>query len=243
MTPIYFSFLWSWACLLPSVYPWCLVVWVTLESAPFVAGLLHVSWWASIPAVADLLWGLSSGGFSGQQRSCWSVALAAVGLLGGLQTVGSSEEQSNCCPVWSYSQSGGGACTDCGFCFSVCSSTPGSSFSLLGLYACYRTPRRSSNGGVGCTVVLITENSWHAFKLWCLQGSREAGDHLLNCPICSNLLGCLSAVVQVAQCTADFLGWLRLWCKMPWVQQISWRAPARGITCSECSKSWMSRIG
>ena len=56
-------------------------------------------------------------------------------------------------------------------------------------------------GGLQIAVTLaqlpcVQRSSWDAFKLWCLQGSREAG--------CS-----------VALCAADLLGCLRLWCQLP----------------------------
>ena len=45
----------------------------------------------------------------------------------------------------------------------------------------------------------VQRSSWDAFKLWCLQGSRQAGDQLLSCPVRTKSSGMLQAVVSVAQ--------------------------------------------
>ena len=43
-------------------------------------------------------------------------------------------------------------------------------------------------GGLQIAVTLaqlpcVQRSSWDAFKLWCLQGSRQAGDQLLSCSV------------------------------------------------------------
>ena len=45
----------------------------------------------------------------------------------------------------------------------------------------------------------MQRSSWEAFKLCCLQESRQADDQLLNCPVCSRYPEMPQAVVSVAQ--------------------------------------------
>jgi hypothetical protein len=45
----------------------------------------------------------------------------------------------------------------------------------------------------------VKRNSLDAFKLWCLQGSRQASDQFLSCPVCSRSPGIPQAEVSVAQ--------------------------------------------
>ena len=44
----------------------------------------------------------------------------------------------------------------------------------------------------------IQRSSWEAFKLCCLQESRQADDQLFTCPVCSRYPGMPLAVVSVA---------------------------------------------
>jgi hypothetical protein len=101
MLPKFIGFccLWSCACLLPSGYPWYLLVWVSVCSLVLLSmGCFRSPGSPAALAVPDHLWVLLSSGSSQGQRSCLSVALAAVDILGGIQTIESSLEQSSCCP-------------------------------------------------------------------------------------------------------------------------------------------------
>ena len=90
-----FCCLLSCACPLPSDYPWCLLVWVTVWLLPLLSPGCFRSLDRPVAlAVADHLWNLPTSGSSEGQIS--SVAQVAVDLLGGPQT---SKEQSSCYPL------------------------------------------------------------------------------------------------------------------------------------------------
>ena len=57
----------------------------------------------------------------------------------------------------------------------------------------------------------VQRNYWDAFMLWSLQGSRQAQDQFLSCPVCSGAPGMAHAVVSDALSAADLLGCLRMW--------------------------------
>ena len=80
--------------------------------------------------------------------------------------------------------------------------------------------------GVGC--ICIQRNYLDAFKLWCLQGSRQTADQLLSCPVCNRSPGMNQDVVSGTLNAVDLLGCLWLWCQMPSVQQI-WEASGYGV--------------
>ena len=58
----------------------------------------------------------------------------------------------------------------------------------------------------------VQRSFWDEFKLWCLQGSRQAGDQLLICLVYSRSLGVPQAVVSVTLSAVGLLGWYRIWC-------------------------------
>ena len=82
---------------------------------------------------------------------------------------------------------------DCGFCFPVWSRIPGMlSVCCIRCPACHRTPFPDCGVHLPC----VQRNSWDAFKLWCLQGSKLAGNQLLSCPECSRSPGMPQYVVS-----------------------------------------------
>ena len=102
-------------------------------------------------------------------------------------------------------------------------------FSLLGQFPCMS---QSLQGGLQILLSVAhlptvqMSSPWDAFKLWCLQGSRHAGDQFLGFLGVADFLGCQLLCVQqisldVSVCsvsclnalsTVDLLGWFRIWC-------------------------------
>jgi hypothetical protein len=80
--------------------------------------------------------------------------------------------------------------------------------------AFHRAPKRSLDYGVTCQFALCTEELLGCLQavVWCLQGSRQAGNQLLSCPVCSRFLRILQAVVSDALSASELLGCLRIWC-------------------------------
>ena len=63
---------------------------------------------------------------------------------------------------------------------SLCAELP-ESFQSVESVALHATePLGGLQTGVCCPFALCTGSSWDTFKLWCLQGSRPAGDQLLS---------------------------------------------------------------
>ena len=162
-------------------YSWCLI--------PSSLGCFRSPGRPAALAVADNLWGLPTGTSSEGQRSCWSVALPAVDL-GGLQTVRSSEEQSNCCLMWRRSP---GRPTDYGFCFPVCSRTPGGFQCVGSVVPTQSTPQRFSEYDVCCSVALCAVDLLGCLRLWC---------QLPNCSQCSRSSGMAQDMVSSGEQTS-----------------------------------------
>jgi hypothetical protein len=150
--------------------------------------------------IADHLWGLQIGVSSEGQRSYWSVVLAVVELLGGLQTVKSSEMPSSCCPVWRCSP---GGAYRLWFLFPCVWQNFREAFSLSDQLPCLpQNLGKSTDCSVFCPVAQLPcahRSSWDAFKLCCLQGSRQAGDQLFSCPMHNRSPVMPRAVVSVAR--------------------------------------------
>ena len=86
---------------------------------------------------------------------------------------------------------------------SLCAAELQGGFQSVGLVALHAT---EPPGGLQTVVSVaqlpcVQRSSWDAFKLWCLQGNRQAGDQLLSCPVCSRSPGMPQAVVSVANCS------------------------------------------
>ena len=51
----------------------------------------------------------------------------------------------------------------------------------------------------------VQRNYWDAFMLWSLQGSRQAQDQFLSCPVCSGYPGIPHNMVSDVLSTVDLL--------------------------------------
>jgi hypothetical protein len=187
--PTYISFccLWSCFCFLPSGYPWCLLVWVTLSGVclfcPWVALGLPVGLW---PGCSRESMGLSNRGlFWGAETLliCCPGCSRSPGRPSNFWVFRGAVNLLSCVKMFSRGS------MDCGFCFPVYSKTPQRhSVCQVSCVVFHRASRRSSNYGVCCSVAKCTKELLGYLRLWC---------QLPNCLECRGSSGMTQDMVWV----------------------------------------------